>query len=102
MGLKTKLIALCLLSTTVNATENNDAIKTCLLANGYEGNTQIMGFDFTKAAACYHDWKSGKLREEYINAQLWLEEHPWYKGKNWNWEEMAVQHPGRTTIRRYQ
>lgn len=102
MGLKTNIIALCLLSTTVNANENNEAMKTCLMAHGYEGNTQLMTFNFSKASACFHDWKAGKLREEYIRGQLWLEENPWYKGDNWNWEEVARTYPGnRGRITRY-
>ena len=111
MALKTKLFLLCLLPVLAHATSyddyhakqaaSNQAMKTCLLANGYSGEV-FYGYNFSKAAACFHDWKDGQLREEYIKAQLWLEENPWYKGSHWKWEELSKQYPGRrTTIKRY-
>lgn len=101
MGLKIKTLLLLLCVGNVYANENNDAMKACLLAYGYEGHTQIMGFDFSGASACYHDWKIGKLREEYIMSKLWLEEHPWYTGTNWNWEEVNKAYPGKKNVTRY-
>lgn len=100
MGLKIKLFVLCLLSSSVYANENNEAMKACLLAHGYNGSVFLM-YDFSKASACYHDWKSGKLREEYIQSKLWLEENPWYTGSNWNWEEVSKQYPGHKRTNRY-
>jgi hypothetical protein len=100
VGLKTKLLALCLLSTSAYGNENNEAMKTCLLAHGYDGSIFLM-YNFEKAAGCYHDWKSGQLREEYIQSKLWLEEHPWYTGSNWNWEEIQKEYPGKRTITRW-
>lgn len=100
------LIALLLAGTVfahyAEASDSNDAMKTCLMAHGYEGNTQLMTFNFSKASACFHDWKVGELREKYIEGQLWLEEHPWYKGDNWDWEDVARKYPGnRGGVTRY-
>jgi len=100
MGLKTKIFVLYLLSTSVYANENNEAMKTCLLAHGYDGSVFLM-YDFGKAASCYHDWKAGKLREEYIQSKLWLEENPWYTGSNWNWEEVQKEYPGKRSIQKW-
>ena len=104
MGLKTKVLALCLLSSTANAGykeyASNDAMKTCLLAHGYEG-TIFFTYSFEKAAACWGDWKAGQLTEEYVKTKLWLEENPWYKGSHWNWEEISKQYPARRTIKRW-
>jgi len=82
-------------------TESNQAMKTCLLANGYSGEV-FYGYNFSRAAGCFHDWKDGQLRADYIQGQMWLEENPWYKGSYWNWEELSERYPGRgITIKRY-
>ena len=109
MALKTKLLVLCLLPVLAHAgyedwhekmNASNAAMRTCLLANGYAGDV-FYGYNFGPAAACFHSWKDGQLREDYIKAQLWLEENPWYKGEHWNWEQVQNRYPGRTTIKRY-
>jgi hypothetical protein len=71
---------------------NNHAIKECLLAHGYNGNVLTNGkqFDWAKASACYHDYKQGVMSEEYVKLKFFLEEHPWYKGRNWDWEKPAM------------
>jgi hypothetical protein len=100
MGLKTNIIALCLISSSVFATSaeeyarmdaNNQAIKDCLLAYGYEGNTLTTKKDFNwqAASSCYAKWKQGVMSEEYMKLRFFLEENPWYKGGNWQWETQA-------------
>ena len=109
MVLKIKLLVLCLLPVLAHAgyedwhddmNANNAAMRTCLLANGYSGDV-FYGYNFGKAAACFHSWKDGQLKADYIKGQMWLEENPWYKGQDWNWEEMQKRYPGRKTIKRY-
>jgi hypothetical protein len=110
VDLKIKLLLLCLIITTPvyagyaeqyqNMKESNAAMKTCLLANGYEGSV-FFTYSFEKAAACWGDWKAGQLTEEYIKTKLWLEENPWYKGPHWNWEEISKQYPGIKRIEKY-
>ena len=107
--MKTKLFLLCLLPVLAHAgydsyhakmNDNNAAMRTCLLANGYAGDV-FYSYNFSQAAACYHSWKDGQLRADYIQGQMWLEENPWYKGEHWNWEQVQKRYPGRTTIKRY-
>lgn len=82
------------------ASENNDAMRACLLAHNYDGQVLNM-YNFGPASRCYHDWKSGQLSQEYIKSKMWLEEHPWYTGSNWNWEEVARKYPGKENVKRY-
>ena len=72
---------------------SNQAMRTCLLAHGYEGSV-FFTYSFEKASACFHDWKSGQLKKDYIRTQMWLEQHPWYKGTDWNWEQISKEYPG--------
>ena len=109
MGLKTKIIALCLLSTTANAgyeeyyenmEASNEAMKTCLLAHGYDG-TVFFSYAFEKAAACHGKWKTKQLTEEYVKTRLWLQENPWFTGSNWNWQEIAKEYPGKENVKKW-
>ena len=70
---------------------NNQAIKDCLAASGYDGDVLIEGknFDWGKAAGCYQDWKTGQLNEEYVRLKFFLQDNPWYTGRNWDWETQA-------------
>lgn len=99
--MKNLILVLTLLSwTSVNATSageyekmaaNNQAIKDCLLAYGYDGSVLFEGknFNWGKASSCYADYKQGVMAEEYVKLKFFLQENPWYKGGNWTWESTA-------------
>lgn len=97
LTLKTKcllFIALLLPATVSSATTpeqyaamqaNNQAIKECLATAGYNGDVKNFKH-FDKAAKCVHDYRMGKMNEEYVKLRFFLEDNPWYKGGNWQWE----------------
>jgi hypothetical protein len=102
VGLKTSIVLLLLLTTTAFASSpeeyakmqaNNQAIKDCLLAYGYTGNTLTTGkhFNWAAASGCYSKYKQGVMADEYVKLKFFLEDNPWYKGGNWDWQTEASQ-----------
>lgn len=92
-ALKTKLLlilASLFVYSTAYASESNLAAKECLLASGYTPE-KFDEFDFSKAAGCYADWRSGDMRRDHIALRMFLESKPWYKGPGWDWEVRASQ-----------
>jgi lipopolysaccharide export system protein LptC len=75
---------------------SNEVMKECLAKHGYtpEG---FQTFDFSKPAGCHSDYRISQRKVEYEKQREFLAEHPWYKGKNWKWEERAEY----TCIKRY-
>lgn len=73
---------------TVSAKQNNTVMKACLEQHGYTPE-KFDTFHFNKAAACYHDWKTAETEKDYAKMRAFLKENPWFKGKNWKWEETA-------------
>jgi len=93
------LIAVAILATFVGAwmwvldakadtTHSNEVMKSCLAEHGYTPEN-FETFKFSKSAACFHDWKTAEVQKDYEKQREFLQEHPWYKGKNWKWEERA-------------
>lgn len=67
---------------------NNDAMKACLAKFGYTVEN-FDTFPFDEASSCYREWKSAETKKDFNNLQAFLDEHPWYRGSNWKWEEKA-------------
>ena len=66
-------------ATDANATiTNNMAIKGCLNVNGYSPE-KFNTFDFNKASACYHNWKSKKEAKELAELRDFLKHNPRYR-----------------------
>lgn len=61
-----------------NTITNNQAIKGCLIINGYTPD-KFDTFNFNKAAGCYHDWKAEKHREELTELRDFLKHNPRYR-----------------------
>ena len=70
------------------ANMNNDVMKSCLKQYGYK-QEKFDTFDFSKPAACHSKWRVAENTKETKKMQDFLKEHPWYKGKNWKWEQRA-------------
>lgn len=64
--------------TTAQASENNQAIKGCLVINGYTPE-KFDTFDFSKASSCYHDWKSESNRQKLAELRDFLKHNPRYR-----------------------
>jgi|SRR6056300_786319 hypothetical protein len=45
--------------------------------------------DWNKAAACHSDYRVGQRKTDNEKIKKLLAEKPWFRGKNWNWEEPA-------------
>ena len=67
---------------------SNQVMKECLNKHGYtpEG---FETFNFSKAAACHSDFRIAQKEMDNEKMRDFLADHPWYKGKNWKWEQRA-------------
>ena len=92
------LLALCclLFVNTAFADEvksNNTMIKECLDATGYDKtlpvDERLNTFDFRPASGCVSNFVVEKQKLKVAEARQFLENKPWFKGKNWKWEERA-------------
>jgi len=84
----TLLLSWMSLYNDAHASESNNAMKACLDKYGYTPE-KFDTFDFTKAAACHSEYRANVVANQDLERKQFLEEHPWYKGKNWKWEETA-------------
>ena len=84
----TLLLSWMALYNDAQASENNAVMKSCLDEYGYTPE-KFHEFNFAKAAACHSDWRTAEDERNRMKQRKFLEEHPWYKGKNWKWEETA-------------
>lgn len=62
----------------VIANENNEAMKGCLVINGYTPE-KFDTFDFTKASYCYHNYKIKRNAEELAELRDFLKHNPRYR-----------------------
>lgn len=66
-------------ATDANATiTNNTALKGCLYVNGYSPE-KFNTFNFNKASACYHNWKSKKEAKKLAELRDFLKHNPRYR-----------------------
>jgi hypothetical protein len=62
----------------VIANENNEAMKGCLVINGYTPE-KFDTFDFTKASYCYQKYKIKRNAEELAELRDFLKHNPRYR-----------------------
>lgn len=67
---------------------NNLAIKQCLELYGYTSE-KFDVFPWNKASRCFTEYDVAQQKVELQATRDFLEKNPWYKGKNWNWEDRA-------------
>ena len=93
-----KLIAiLVLFSTTAYAgiTEkgNNEMIIECLDVYGYDRTLpveqRLNTFDFRNASNCVSNFVVEQQKQKVEQQREFLDQNPWFKGKNWKWVERA-------------
>jgi len=54
---------------------NNKVMKQCLQMTGNSFET----YNFTKASACYQQWKVGEIKKEYAELRDFLKHNPRYR-----------------------
>ena len=65
--------------TDANATvTSNDALKGCLVINGYSPE-KFDTFNFNKASACFQNWRTEKNRQELAELRDFLKHNPRYR-----------------------
>lgn len=93
-----KLIAmLFLVSTTAHADivvmGNNKMIKECLDVYGFDKTLpveqRLNTFDWRSASGCVSNFVVGKQQKKVAEQREFLDQNPWFKGKNWKWIERA-------------
>lgn len=72
---------------------NNDMIKDCLQATGYDYNLpadkRITDFDWESASYCVAGFQEKKHKKRLAEQKEFIKNNPWYKGPNWRWELRA-------------
>ena len=68
-------VLLCLVAVPAHANQNNQVMKQCLQMTGNSFDT----YNFTKAAACYQDWKAGAEAEKLAELRDFLKHNPRYR-----------------------
>lgn len=63
-------------------------MKACLAQEGYTPEN-FDSFNFGKAASCFHDWKTAEAEKDRVKMRKFLDENPWFRGKNHKWAERA-------------
>ena len=70
---------------------NNKVMKQCLQMTGNSFET----YNFTKASACYSQWKVGEMKKEYAEMRDFLKHNPRYRypgqSNNKCWGKPRVQ-----------
>lgn len=99
--MKQLIVLLCLMMATssvyansVSNKYNNEMIKECLDLYGYDRNEpdvqkRLDSFDFTQASSCVGDFRYDEWKKRIDADRQFIAEHPWFRGKNWKWEERA-------------
>jgi len=72
-------VALCLVAATSQAEENlnNQMIKDCV--QHYRTGSSVNDVDWTKASACYSQWRIGEMKKEYAEMRDFLKHNPRYR-----------------------
>ena len=68
-------VLFCLVAVPAHANQNNQVMKQCLQMTGNSFDT----YNFTKAAACYQDWKAGAEAEKLAELRDFLKHNPRYR-----------------------
>ena len=87
------MVLFLFVTSPVCAMSNNEIMKHCLDAFGYDKTAPIEqrlnNFNWDNASWCaagFRAEESAKRREEI---RAFLKEKPWFRGKNWKWQERA-------------
>lgn len=94
------IVSACLfagVSHHAKANASNEAMKKCLALYDYTPEKFLI-FDFSKPAACHSDYRLGERAQQLAEMREFLKEHPWYKGRDWQWEDCAKDN---TCTKRY-
>ena len=83
-----KRLSVLLMLLSSNAYADNEGLKRCLEMNNYSPK-KFDTFDFSAAAACNSDFIIAKEKEKLKELREFLKERPWYKGRDWQWEDCA-------------
>jgi len=76
------VILFCVFSWKIASAESisNQIMKECV---------QKYAPSWNKAAACHSDYRVGQSKYKNEKIKKLLAEKPWYRGKNWKWEDKA-------------
>ena len=96
--MKKLIVLFCLMMATTSAYANQDTtqnqmIKECLEVWGYDKYAPIeerMSFPFFQEAAhCASTGRIDEWKERIAADREFLQTKPWFRGKNWKWQERA-------------
>lgn len=72
---------------------NNEMIKQCLEAYEYKKTApveeRLNNFDWQSASDCVAGFNQERQKVKLAEQKEFLKKNPWYKGRNWNWEDRA-------------
>lgn len=87
------MIGLLCVATDALAKSNNEMIKDCLNANGYDRSADVEKrlntFDWQRGSYCVANFQNELHEKRLAEQREFLKKNPWYKGRNWNWEDKA-------------
>lgn len=87
------LLILAASSVGAEPTDRNMMAKKCLEVWGYDKFASIeerMAFPFfTEVSYCVGNYRQERYQKRVKESREFLKKHPWYKGKNWKWEDHA-------------
>lgn len=91
---KLMIVLLCLLGLPAFADSGyNEAARDCLKAYGYDHTlpveVRLNSFNFRAASACTQIYRDKDWKARIAKDRAFVAQKPWYKGKNWKWEEKA-------------
>ena len=73
---------------------NNRMIKECLDVWGYDRDEpdpqkRLDSFDFRMASTCVGDFRLEDWQKRIKADREFVNDKPWFRGKNWKWQERA-------------
>lgn len=75
------------------APPNNNMIKECLKAYDYDYDApvekRLNNFNWNAASGCVSNFNVEKQKKKVAEQREFLEKKPWFKGKNWKWQDRA-------------
>lgn len=90
------IVLLCLMTTPTFANDvdyNNKMIKECLEVWGMDYSLPVdkrfAKVDWNNASGCVSNFNLQKQQQRVKADREFLKNNPWFRGKNWKWEERA-------------
>lgn len=95
--IRTITLICCIIATPIFAEAKmkttNEMIKDCLTAYQYDYGApvdkRLNNFDWQSASNCVAGFSQDKHEKKLAEQRKFLNDNPWYKGKNWKWTERA-------------